>query len=666
MLDIRDVKLEFLRHGPAHNQLLSPLTTYLALCGADGPASVNVPFEHHQLMNRLNRLRYEINGVQVEASQRQAELREFGEDIARMLCRVPAIGEITRCARSALNQLLNIRLVISANELSLLPFEATMAPDLSGSSGAPMLLSTLTAITREIRRGQPLPLQWNRRPRILFAFASPAGFPPVPAQEHLEALRRAIDPWVKRRRTQEMQIKKVESQLTVLENASIKMIRDACLMQQYTHVHILAHGAPMQGSQDLRYGVMLASDDGCPYSVVDGASLAYALKGLRRDDQAVEPPSVVTLATCDSGNAGSVVAPGGSIAHELHSHGVPWVIASQFPLWMDASIKATEVLYSGLLHGRDPRLVMYETRQRLRVDHPDTHDWASLVAYAAFPPDFDVQVCDFRSRQTRRRMNTKFDRMDELILWKRLRSTPPDSATVPSWPLNDPGSEDSARLEINALVTDIRHELQSWVGEPAAQSDVDELVDRLGMQAAAEKRIAIAWQRYADGDGPATEMSVTQAYEQSRKLYRRAMLMKPASHWVTTQYLSLSAVCAARKSPAGWRPGLQSLWHWWKLAQDMAHSQVCQVDAELKAWSHATLAELELLSVLYPVAEMSESDEEVGRRLTEHCRTIVELCSADSFTVKSTARQFERYCSVWSVLGLSKLASLGLEALRDE
>jgi len=65
--NIHDIKLEFLRSGPAHNQLLSPLTPYLALCGADGPVSVSLPFEHRQLLNRLDRLRYEVGGVAVAA-----------------------------------------------------------------------------------------------------------------------------------------------------------------------------------------------------------------------------------------------------------------------------------------------------------------------------------------------------------------------------------------------------------------------------------------------------------------------------------------------------------------------------------------------------------------------------------------------------------------------
>ena len=55
MSSIRNVQLELLRSGPAHNQLLSPLTPYIALCGSAGPVTVNMPFEHRQLLARLER-----------------------------------------------------------------------------------------------------------------------------------------------------------------------------------------------------------------------------------------------------------------------------------------------------------------------------------------------------------------------------------------------------------------------------------------------------------------------------------------------------------------------------------------------------------------------------------------------------------------------------------
>src|SRR5262245_64596119 len=88
MSEIRNVKLELLRQGPAHNQLLSPLTPYLALCGADGPVTVHLPFEHQQLLTRLARLRYVDDGVNISASQREAEVHEIGEVLGGVLSEV--------------------------------------------------------------------------------------------------------------------------------------------------------------------------------------------------------------------------------------------------------------------------------------------------------------------------------------------------------------------------------------------------------------------------------------------------------------------------------------------------------------------------------------------------------------------------------------------------
>ena len=45
--------LELLRGGPPHNQLVSPITEYLVLCGGAAPDTLRLPFEHGDLTNRL-------------------------------------------------------------------------------------------------------------------------------------------------------------------------------------------------------------------------------------------------------------------------------------------------------------------------------------------------------------------------------------------------------------------------------------------------------------------------------------------------------------------------------------------------------------------------------------------------------------------------------------
>ena len=58
MSAIRSIAVELLRHGPPHNQLLSPLTRYLAVCGDHEPVTVTVPHEHRDWLQRLASLRY--------------------------------------------------------------------------------------------------------------------------------------------------------------------------------------------------------------------------------------------------------------------------------------------------------------------------------------------------------------------------------------------------------------------------------------------------------------------------------------------------------------------------------------------------------------------------------------------------------------------------------
>ena len=662
MNDIQDIQLEFLRAGPAHNQLLSPLTPYMALCGADGPVSVHLPFEHAQLLNRLNRLRYEVGGVPIAASQRQAELQELGDAIGRVLGKIPALVSALRCARADTSRLVNIQLKISAYELGLVPFEATMAPVDTSGSGAPLLLRTLTSMTREIRRGEPLKFQWNRAPKILFAFASPPNLPAVPAQAHLEALRRAIDPWVKIKDSHADSVVEVGKILTVLKNATARSISDACQADDYTHVHILAHGAPLPNAENRRFGVVLAQEGnpgGCV--VVDGQSLAMALKSMNSNGRAKQPPTVVTLATCDSGNTDSVLTPGGSIAHELHAQDIPWVIASQFPLWMEASNRVAEVLYCGLLAGDDPRWVLHQVRQRLRIELPDTHDWASIVAYAAIAPDLDLQVDAFRTRQTKRSMEIKFDRMDELAGQNEANA-------------NKRKARDAKAVGgLDPLCTAIRADLAAWSDGLGAQRDAKERAERKGMQGASEKRIAIAYELFslsapdteANSSARATYLATSKdAYRRSREFYAAALKAEPTNHWVMTQFLSIAATPALAVDEAALDALRLRYSRWWIVARQLAEWQLHSAAVNDRVWAHGTLAELELLGAVYGGEAFDAGAARTA--IVEHCRQIRELASPDPFPVFSTQRQFRRYADQWSRPDWEPLAAAALATLESQ
>lgn len=644
MAAVRMVKLELLRHGPQHNQLLSPLTPYLALCGPHSAQTVTLPFEHRQLLLRLARLRYEVAGHEVAPAQREGELRELGEAVGRVLGQVSGLQTLLAPTPGDSGGLVHLRLVLSALELGMVPFEVAISPDNLPGSGAPLLLRTPTVITREVRRADPIPVDWTRPPRILFAFANPPGLAPVPAQAHLNALRQAIEPYVRIKGDAQARLPEVRKRLTVLPEASLKRIAEACREGEYTHVHLLAHGAPFEEAGHQRFGVALRAQQGEGMDVVDGERLAIALRGAGLDGGLKAPPTLVSLATCDSGQVGEVVAPGGSIAHALHESGIPWVVASQFPLWMRASTVMVASLYGGLLAGADPRHVLHELRQRLRTEVPDTHDWASIVAYAVSPWDFEAQIRRFQEQQRRARLDVFFARMDELV--------------------EQPDAVAQHQAELDALAQRIRAEHRSWLAQTGAERArrPAEHAEALGMQGASEKRIGIVFALAGRPD------QARLAYDQARQAYRQAVLIEANSHWVITQVLALSALPDLAGTDEARQQVVAELGDWWLTARQIAQWQLTSatVQGRARAWALGTLLELELLGSFYRSGKGGGPGGGSRARRAQvlaHCQAIVETVGPEDFAVHSTRRQMARYAGIWAHGRWQALARQAVQAL---
>lgn len=642
MSSIRTIKLEILRSGPDHNQLLSPLTPYLALCGADGPVTLNIPFEQRQLLSRLERLRYYIKNTVVAPEQREAELREMGEIIGRILGLIPSLLAELGSVQPESGKLVHLRLSLAAFELGFVPFETAISPEGFPASGSPLLLQSNVPITmtREVRHGRPLPVEWNRQPRILFVFASPLGFAQVPSQNHLIALRRAIDPWVAIKDVMNDKLKAVKEILTVLPDATLDQIRQTCSDTEYTHVHILAHGAPYEKAGECRYGLALCSSaDPAKSDVVDGERLAIALTSNRATTcNGNRRPTVLSLATCDSGNVSSVLTPGGSIAHELHAAGIPWIFASQFPLWMRASTLFTEVLYKRLLLGADPRCVLYELRQRLRTSCPETHDWASIVAYASVPWNFENQVMEFRDRQTRGRIETKFARIDDILHDWKIR----------------PEKKQLFEEEIKNLSTTIRQDLKEWRENPTFSNSPKAVSNRRGIGAASEKRIGMTYAQLQN----ATKSQ--QAYQNACDLYLESFKTDTANHWALTQYLSMLAIIKKAQAvvPTGLQDNHDQLWN---TARQICRLQLASAAGLERAWLHSSSAELELLGSVYNREKFNAKD--AAEEIARCCKEIVMTCSQDPFPIQSTIRQFRRYAEIWPDVSWNELAEKAICAL---
>ena len=612
-ITIRRVGVEFLRPGPSHNQLLSPYTQYLAVCNDAGAAVVTVPYEQRVFERRLKELRYETG----DQSDRLDMLHEIGRDMGRILESVPGFtGALTQDSGSS-NTLVHLRLTLSAAELALLPFELAEVPVGSASLAVSIQTRPPVSVTRHIRTVSSEGLTWPDRPRILFVSADPQD---VPFTEHRDALVKAIAPFQYPTRDDatlsgDGRVERVGDLLTILVRPTLVELQQECESSAYTHIHILTHGdLDLVGNES--YGIVLRADDGSP-DVVSGDRFVSAITRLGHR------PAVVTIASCDSGNVGSVVVPGASFAHAVHQAGIPLVVGSQFPLSKPGSVPLTSRLYQGLLWGEHPLHVLQQARSELHARfNTNWHDWASLVVYEALPPALDEQLDVLRYAQARRATNAALERIDLAVA-------------------------SSATASLESLVA-----MRDAVSAAVERLPLDGqfAVECVGLRASSRKRLAqaastlAAHTRFADGGPFADPFDLL---DQARLDYgqavrgllvndARAVQRKATLHWVLVQFVSLGVVLEQKLERGEWEAARLAAEHY------KDHS-----DHDERAWAHASLAELWLLALADPTL----SDERRAECVAKARKHAEELNSCfpgiDAFPVKSTRRQFERYGDWW-------------------
>jgi len=621
-IQIRTVTVEFLRAGPPHNQLLSPLTQYLAVCGDAGAGVVTVPYEHAAFERRLKELRYETG----DAGDRLAMLHEIGVDMGKVLGSVPGLpGALTGDPNKS-TTIVHLRLTLSASELAHLPFELAKAPVGPGATAESWLAIQTrppVCVTRNIRTVSAEGVVWPSKPRILFISSDPDR---VPFKEHRDALLTAIDPFrypgeLKSKDDRRQQIGEL---LTILEDPTLEEVLRECHQTKYTHVHIVAHGDQYRSSPD-SYGLVLRGQYDAEPDVVSGERFCSALTSVGRDS--IHRPTVVTVASCDSGNIGTVSIPGASFAHALHQAGIPLVVASQFPLSKEGSVPLAETIYQGLLWGEHPLLLLQRLRAELHARYTSTwHDWASLVVYEALPLKLGDQLYFLRYHQSRRALDAALEQIDLAVLGKS------DQSLVK---LND-----AVELAVRQLPLE---------GQYA--------VECLGLRASANKRLAQAAfalsGRSSQGAGGWDQLDLLeQAWGDYNEAVRR-LLVKEGSegttvqrvatlHWVLVQAVCLNAVLGRKPDEGRWETA--------KFSADLycAHNS-----PEERAYAFASLAELYLLRLAG--ASCAEKQKEIKASALSYAEQLVGMYPFRSeFPVTSTLRQFQRYVEWWGTERFTK------------
>jgi hypothetical protein len=639
---VRSVTVEFLRPGPPHNQLLSPLTRYLAVCGDGRVGEVSVPYEHSEFVRRLRDLRYiaalppdfddperererqeNLNAGNVD---RQAALIELSKHMSQFLAAVPGLTA-QLAQRQCASELVHLQIMITAAELAMLPFELAGTLEQPGSDPGSFLqlgAKPLISITRRSRGLREDCVHWPTRPKILFVAANPTQ--PIPYEAHVDARLRALQPWLPplqipssddaaRARAYD---RSFAEHLVVLKQASISAIAEHCARGNFTHVHVLAHGATDLTSPGQHFGLALHSDhDKSRVHVVSGAQFASAL---RRDGGELGP-TVVTLAACDSGNVQEVMYTGASFAHELHRSGIPFVVASQFPLSVAGSSILTQQFYANALLGKDPRAFMCDVRLRLHSVYAGVaHDWASLVTYAVLPPNLNEQLEDTRYHRARRALNVALDSLDiELTA-----HAAGQGSTLPAVQMR-------AMKESLFTCLDDAMRLIPTTGRYAREG--------LGLLAAAEKRRAEFCLVMSEGGmtrDPEQRSEATERLRLAMDTYEKAFVDGVRSNeraadtgqlnWAITQHLTLAAVLDGTFSDE-------------RLATASVLSQA-ELHGRTPYWARTSLLELAILR--WWIKGQNQSAE-----LEEEADELIALTQDDKFVLHSTERQLRRYLDWW-------------------
>lgn len=583
---MRSLLVEFHRFGDLNTGLLRKGDQYLVAAAAHKVRQVEMPLNYEDFLDYVDAFRYQTG---VDARKRALENVSA---IVTDLLTVKTLPELNQTADT-----LQLDLVVNAAELGSLPFEAALDKD-----GQPLLVrdDRPVVLTRRVR-GQFAETQaaWPAKANILFAWASPRGASPVPSAEHESALRKALATWLP-----SAAAAGASSLLTVLPRATLRALAAAASAQRFTHVHLLAHGAPILERKHERFGLALHDPATGAAKIASPEEIGTALEPL------LQSASVITVSACDSGNDVDTFMPKRSIAHHLHEMGFPVVAASQFPLTGPGSVAFVGRFYSELLDGNDVRDALQRARCTLYNNRQTTgHDWASVVGYVRLPEGYREHLNSVRLQSRMSSLRAIRSRTDELISRNAITRADVDEL---------------ASALVDAAAGLIR--FLSEVGQPR-----EAMTENLGLLGSAEKRLAELHFRCGRCvDGYEWRESARFALGKARSWYAQGFTSDFNSHWNGVQYLSLAAVLTGKLSEV-------SHWH----ASLAAAKQDASKPREI--WAFGSLAELFLLAPFAGLGNMLD----LARGALESMKSRA-IAAGDSFPLESTELQLRRYIDWWT------------------
>ena len=341
----RIVTVQFSRDGLREGFPLDPSKPYRARIDGGPLGEFQTPWDQHTLEDHIETLRN--TGEQTPTAR---VMKDLGMELGRALYAIPGMeSALTR--RNGDEQII-VYWQLDYPELARVPWELAT----TNQPPYPHLLERGISFVRKVPTLlEDVPAQWptglNKSLRLLFVWGEDKP-EDVPHKQHLAELQAVCAEY--------------GVDFVAQEIPDVATLTGLCsdLDKQFHFVHILAHGARADGN----WGLRLKSAVALPEQIA---------KALRAGGQT---PAIVTLSACDSANDKDNSF--GSVAYELHAHGIPLVVASQFRLRKDVSVMSVGEGYRELLGGADLRDMMTSVRRKLAPN--DNEAWANEVVYTRY------------------------------------------------------------------------------------------------------------------------------------------------------------------------------------------------------------------------------------------------------------------------------------------
>lgn len=307
-----------------------------------GPhSSFRSPWTQQQLEELIASLRNVA-----EAKPDTASLRQIGRELGEAIYRIKGLP--ARLVEGA-----TICWQLDYPELARIPWELATIDEWPHHH---LLLRGISFVRRIPAAVSDQPAEWptgrNETLRLLYAWSERAGAE-VPHQAHHEELVRICSDY--------------GVEMIHQEAFDVSALTEVCAKKRFHFVHLLAHGAMVDGEWGLRLANGVAKGEQIARALVAGGTT----------------PALVTVAACDSANEPNDSF--GSVAYQLHVYGIPLVLASQFRLRKDVSTASTAHVYDELLGGGDPLGILAALRRQLSPR--DNEAWANEVVYSRYRPE---------------------------------------------------------------------------------------------------------------------------------------------------------------------------------------------------------------------------------------------------------------------------------------